>query len=280
MAYYAELYHDVTVEYNRRFFPDNYYGEDWRASPLEHTAYGFQFLKCTGKCEGKCTCFERQDTITQPLVIASDGGLRDWRTWRIEVPVAGMGVFVGSGSQYNVSEILSLDDYSEPNSSLVEIEATNRAVETAMRIKDDGCLPEVRVIILKTDSLRDLVKPMCNNLSDWKKNGYLSPDGEPASPYRDLYYRLEESIIALYVKHGVKTLFHWMPREHNAEADALVHLAMDNYMFGTVSGGQSTTTSFVSPGDQSNDDDDGGVTGQEDLHFLAPRDGMRFLLDY
>lgn len=156
MAYYAELYHDVTLEYNRRFFPDNYYGEDWRASPLEYTAYGFQFLKCTGKCEGKCTCFERQDLITQPLVIASDGGLRDWRTWRIEVPVAGMGVFVGAGSRYNVSEILPLDDYFEPNSSLVEIEAATRAVETAMRIKDDGCLPEVRVIILKTDSLRDV----------------------------------------------------------------------------------------------------------------------------
>lgn len=118
---------------------------------------------------------------------------------------------------------------------------------------------------------------MCNNLSDWKKNGYLTPDGEAVSPYRDLYYRLEESIIALYIKHGAKTLFHWMPREHNAEADALVHLAMDNYMFGTVSAGQSNT-SFVSPGDQSNDD--GGVAGQEDLHFLAPRDRMRFLLDY
>ncbi|KAI7148354.1 hypothetical protein KC324_g15663, partial [Hortaea werneckii] len=102
----------------------------------------------------------------------------------------------------------------------------------------------------------------------------------PASPYRDLYYRLEESIIALYIKHGVKMLFHWMPREHNVEADALVHLAMDNYMFGTVSGGQSTTTSFVSPENQSNDDDDGGVAGQEDLHFLAPRDGMGFLLGY
>ncbi|KAI6814490.1 hypothetical protein KC340_g15447, partial [Hortaea werneckii] len=114
---------------------------------------------------------------------------------------------------------------------------------------------------------------------DWKKNGYLTPDGEPASPYRDLHYRLEESIIALYIKHGVKTLFHWMPREHNVEADALVYLAMDNYMFGTVSGGQSTTTGFVPPGDQSNDDN-GGVAAQEDLHFLAPRDGMRFLLDY
>ncbi|KAI7227549.1 hypothetical protein KC330_g8344 [Hortaea werneckii] len=268
MAYYAELYHDVTLEYNRRFFPDNYYGEDWRASPLEHTAYGFQFLKCTGKCEGKCTCFERQDTITQPLVIASDGGLRDWRTWRIQEPVAGTGVFVGAGSRYNVSEIPPLDNYSEPISSLVEIEAAIRALETAMRIKDDGCLPEVRVVILKTDSLRDRLE----------ENGCLTPDGEPASPYRDLYYRLEESIIALYIKHGVKTLFHWMPREHNAEADALVHLAMDNYMFRTVSGGQSTTIGFVPPGDQSNDD--GGVAGQEDLHFLAPRDGMRFLLDY
>lgn len=156
MSYYAELYHDVTLEYNRRFYPEEYYGEDWRASSLEHTAYGFRFLKCTGKCGGNCTCFERQDTITQPLVIASDGGVRDWRNWAIEYPVAAMGVFVGPGSTYNVSEILPLDDFSESNSSLAEIEAAIRAVEMAMSIKGDGCLPEVKVVILKSDSLRDV----------------------------------------------------------------------------------------------------------------------------
>ncbi|KAI6791781.1 hypothetical protein KC361_g7089 [Hortaea werneckii] len=248
MSYYAELYHDVTLEYNRRFYPEEYYGEDWRASSLEHTAYGFRFLKCTGKCGGNCTCFERQDTITQPLFIASDGGVRDWRNWAIEYPVAAMGVFVGPGSTYNVSEILPLDDFSESNSSLAEIEAAIRAVEIAMSIKDDGCLPEVKVVILKSDSLRDVVKPM-----------------------------LENSIIALYVQHGVKTLFHWMPREHNGEADALVHLAMDSHMFGTAPAGGSTTSVFAQENESG---DDGGVAGHEDLHFLAPRNEMRFLLDY
>ncbi|KAI6881054.1 hypothetical protein KC363_g3620 [Hortaea werneckii] len=277
MSYYAELYHDVTLEYNRRFYPEEYYGEDWRASSLEHTAYGFRFLKCTGKCGGNCTCFERQDTITQPLFIASDGGVRDWRNWAIEYPVAAMGVFVGPGSTYNVSEILPLDDFSESNSSLAEIEAAIRAVEIAMSIKDDGCLPEVKVVILKSDSLRDVVKPMSTYISAWKKNGYLTPDGEPASPYRDLYYRLENSIIALYVQHGVKTLFHWMPREHNGEADALVHLAMDSHMFGTAPAGGSTTSVFAQENESG---DDGGVAGHEDLHFLAPRNEMRFLLDY
>ncbi|KAI7471384.1 hypothetical protein KC351_g12149 [Hortaea werneckii] len=188
-----------------------------------------------------------------------------------------MGVFVGPGSPYNVSEILPLDDYSEPNASHVEIEAAIYALETAMRIKEDGCLPEVKVIILKSDSLRNVVKPMSTYIDAWKKNGYLTPDGEPVSLYRDLYYRLENAIIALYVQHGVKTLFHWMPREHNGEADALVHLAMDSHMFGTVPAGGSSTSAFV-PEDGS--EDDGGVAGQDDLHFLAPRNEMRFLLDY
>ncbi|KAI6867738.1 hypothetical protein KC343_g15921 [Hortaea werneckii] len=277
MSYHAELYHDVTLEYNRRFYPEEYYGEDWRASPIEHTAYGFRFLTCIGKCEGKCTCFERQDTITQPLVIASDGGLRDWRTWGIEVPVAGMGVFVGPDSPYNVSEILPLDDYSEPNASHVEIEAAICALETAMRIKEDNWLPEVKVIILKSDSLRIVVKPKSTYIDAWKKNGYLTPDGKPVSLYRDLYYRLENAIIALYVQHGVKVLFHWMPREYNGEADALVHLAMDSHMFGTVSAGETTTSVYAS---EDESEDDGGVAGQDDLHFLAPRNEMRFLLDY
>jgi len=219
--------HNIALWTRRDFDPEDHYGYEVDNDEVETAAYGFTFVDCVCKsicscyrapcrCRNPyCSCFNYLHYITQPLVIASDGGCRYNGKPNA---FAAVGVYVGENSRFNVSELMpATSDF--PTAQRAELTAALRALCTAMWIKQEGWLPGVTTLILKTDC-STLTDGMITGMLDWRNNDYLTRYGYPVLD-RDLFWQLEEAVIRLKGQYGVETLFWWVPREENEDADEL-----------------------------------------------------------
>jgi len=108
------FWHNIVLWTNREFNPEDWYGcELDDDDEVEMSEHGFTFVGCECEvicsCYGYdycschnpyCACFADLYHITQPLVIASDGGCR--YNGRPNA-FAGIGVYVGEDSRYSPS---------------------------------------------------------------------------------------------------------------------------------------------------------------------------------
>ncbi|KAK4546157.1 hypothetical protein LTR36_002294 [Oleoguttula mirabilis] len=202
----------------RRFLLAEYFDRPQTLSndDVEARAGGFTFVDCDCSYHDNCSCHTNLSTTLQPLIVACDGGCR--YVGNVNA-FAAIGVFVGAGSSFNVSELMPQDS-SKPTPQRAELFAALRALQTAMRIKDHGWIPAVKTVVLKTDNL-NLVNAMTNLIHRWRQNGYMSDrNGCPVAD-RELYWQLEKAVTGLHHQHGVETLFWWVPRKDNTAADKL-----------------------------------------------------------
>ncbi|KAK0908184.1 hypothetical protein LTR91_024751 [Friedmanniomyces endolithicus] len=185
--------------------------KDWRSDR-------FVFAHCGH--EGLCQCFEVFDAIKSPLIVASDGGVRHENR---PSALTGIGVFVGPDSPFNASE-LALPSMEGPDSCTAELSAGLRALQIILQMKVEGRIPNVKEVILKTDS-RHMRAAMTRRIFKWRRDGFTTSSGR-AIKYRDLYWPLEEAVVQLFNTHHTATLFFWTPRKFNRNADALASAAL------------------------------------------------------
>ncbi|TKA75223.1 hypothetical protein B0A55_05900 [Friedmanniomyces simplex] len=134
----------------------------------------------------------------------------------------GIGVYFGSDSPFNISELASrsLDG---PDSTTAELSAGLRALQIIIDLKKAGRIPLVKEVILKTDSA-SMHNAMTNKIFAWRRDGFIK--GGRGMKYRDLFWSLEEAIVELYNTHHTAVLFFWTPRKFNVDADQLATAAL------------------------------------------------------
>ncbi|KAK0942678.1 hypothetical protein LTR29_005765 [Friedmanniomyces endolithicus] len=185
--------------------------KDWRSDQ-------FVFAHCGH--EGLCQCFEVFDAIKSPLIVASDGGVRHENRPNA---LTGIGVFVGLDSPFNASELVP-PSMEGPDSCTAELSAGLRALQIIIQLKEEGRIPNVKEVFLKTDS-RHMRAAMTRRIFKWRRDGFTTNSGR-AIKYRDLYWPLEEAVVKLFNTHHTATLFFWTPRKFNRNADALASAAL------------------------------------------------------
>jgi ribonuclease HI len=212
---------------HRSFLPPAYYGSSFDSGSVEVSVFDgsgnyFVFARCGHQTP--CHCFSWFNVITQPLIIASDGG---HRLGKHRDAFSGIGVYVGQGSPYNVSELIPPSTYT-PNSGRAEITAALRAVHTVMRMRDGGLFMGVRTVILKLDSQaveHAMTKCDFQTFRDsYVRTSFCKSD-------RDLYWELEEALVRLYNHYNMALLFWWVPRQYNKDADSLASTVLTKEEF-------------------------------------------------
>ncbi|KAK3623998.1 hypothetical protein LTR56_021275 [Elasticomyces elasticus] len=218
----------------------------WTSTPCQHTARmylpsrqddslplpeyqtndrrgnSWTFVHCGHR--GGCDCYDVFDTIEEPLIIASDAGVRYTDGDRQQPRLASIGVFLGHGSLHNVSEVIGCDNKNF-TSDRAEIKAAICALQTIEQLKGLGQIPLVQQVVLKTD-FKLIVDAMTDFVTnEWRLNSFTRY-GQPIL-HRDLWWQMEELVTELYNEHHVEMLFFWTPRRFNGAADWLAGAAMD-----------------------------------------------------
>ncbi|KAK3677576.1 hypothetical protein LTR78_002426 [Recurvomyces mirabilis] len=139
--------------------------------------------------------------------------------------MSSIGVFVGCGSQYNVSELMARREHF-PSSVRAELAAAIKALRVVMRMRDDRVLPGPTKVVLKMDC-QDIQLTMISRIFEWKTTSYKRCRSMVPLLDRDLYFDLEEAVCTLWNQYAVAVLFWWVPREHNRDADDLATAAMN-----------------------------------------------------
>ncbi|KAK5147212.1 hypothetical protein LTR32_001302 [Rachicladosporium monterosium] len=208
------------VHMDRNYWPRPYYGETnlhlvKEMLVTDSEGDNFHFAHCGHLY--LCDCYSIFDAIEEPLIVASDAGVR-----RKNEPnsVTGIGVFVGPGSPFNASEVA----VPCPDSMAAELSAALRALQTVKQMKERGRIPLVSEVILKTDN-ESMEGAMTGTIFKWRRDGFLDDSGR-AIKYRDLYWVLEEAVVELYNSHHTAVLFFWTPRRYNIDADRLATAAL------------------------------------------------------
>ncbi|KAK5689575.1 hypothetical protein LTR17_026213 [Elasticomyces elasticus] len=173
---------------------------------------------------GGCDCYDVFDTIEEPLIIATDAGVRYTDGDRQQPRLASVGVFLGHGSPHNVSEVIGCDKENF-TSDRAEIKAAIHALQIIERLKESGQIPLLHQVVLKTD-FKLTVDAMTDFVTnEWRLNSFTR-HGQPIL-HRDLWWQMEELVTELYNEHHVEMLFFWTPRRFNGAADWLAGAAMD-----------------------------------------------------
>ncbi|KAI9679727.1 MAG: hypothetical protein M1822_007333 [Bathelium mastoideum] len=194
-------------------------GRDGEQDAADHPSHQTLFHKYAGTCRS--------------LAVFTDGacsfnGAQDAR--------AGIGVFFGKDSTYNLSE--PLPGFNPPTSQKTEILAVVRALEVIY----ERVLPTRRGYVRSADPslsesiFRDIthfrtvvvtdssyvVEVMCTHLPRWTKNrsgDYINKQGKAMKNSAEFTRLLNE--IESLAESGVQVAFYLVPREMNAEADRL-----------------------------------------------------------
>lgn len=201
---------------SRRFIPSEFYPADFNYEITHWETMDSCINVMQYPVEGySCPCCGSHYSAAQ--VVSIDGGCRD--NGKPEARSA-IGVHFGK-TFFNVSQRL---DESATNQK-AELEACKAALEVLIFLDEihEVELPPYTVII-RADS-EYVVKAMTEWIFKWKENGYLTARRQSvtnAALFRevdDLIGRLEDA--------GICVLFWHVPREQNADADALVNAAFD-----------------------------------------------------
>ncbi|KAK0365414.1 hypothetical protein LTR59_010142 [Friedmanniomyces endolithicus] len=198
---------------------DEYTGDEVREVRVKDWRSDFFVFAHCGHA-GLCQCFEVFDAIKSPLIVASDGGVRHENR---PTALTGIGVFVRPDSPFNASE-LAPPSMEGPDSTTAELSAGLRALRIVIQLKEEGRIPNVREVVLKTDS-RHVRAAMTRRILKWRRDGFTTNSGR-AIKYRDLYWPFEEAVAELFNTHHTATLFFWTPRKFNRNADALASAAL------------------------------------------------------
>lgn len=81
---------------------------------------------------------------------------------------------------------------------------------------------EISHVVFKTDSAY-LEEGVCRYVFTWMRNGFMTVLGEPVVNGRAFRY-LHEKIGLLEMEYGMQVSFLRVPREQNAQADALARM--------------------------------------------------------
>jgi ribonuclease HI len=128
---------------------------------------------------------------------------------------AGMGVYFGLGSRLNFHEELITG---RPTSQRAEIHAAILALRRVQDLIDCGELSQTQTIVLVLDS-QYVVRGMTSWVETWRKNGWMTVDGESVMNKVD-FQELDELIDELENVNGVYVKLWRVDRRYNAGADA------------------------------------------------------------
>ncbi|KAF2859993.1 ribonuclease H-like protein [Piedraia hortae CBS 480.64] len=176
-----------------------------------------------------CPSCGRRAAHSDSIIIAVDGACRN--NGMINVPqYASIGVYANEYSTYNVAERLTPRQVSANlalTNQMAELYAGIRGLEVAQQIHADETteLTPLKQVIIKSDSMY-LVRGMTEWIFKWLANGWVNAKGARVVNWK-LFARLDELVKQLNGR-GVEVLFWLVPREYNAEADALANQALDD----------------------------------------------------
>lgn len=134
---------------------------------------------------------------------------------------AGMGVYFGPDSRYNVSQ--RLWDGAQTNQR-AELRAAILALEKVTQLVDDKRLQTRNVVLISDSSYT--VQAMTDWVYRWRNNGWKNCRGMEVTN-RDDFERLDELIEDLDYIYGVSVQFWLVPRGYNQEADELAKDAVE-----------------------------------------------------
>lgn len=135
---------------------------------------------------------------------------------------AGMGVYFGPDSQYNISERL---EYGAQTNQRAELNAAILALEKVTSLLEDGDLRTQNVVLISDSSY--VVQSMTDWVFKWRNNGWANHRGYEVTN-RDDFEKLDDLIDDLDGEHGVEVKFWRIPREFNQEADELAKDAVED----------------------------------------------------
>lgn len=203
---------------NRKFEPNELYGEDIKIDDVEvrDDEETWTYVACDdgSPCQ-HCSCLQPH---LDCIVIAVDGACKGNGSTQARTAA---GVFVGTGSRYNQSTILT-----EPKATnqVAELTAGILGLSQAMEIQahrpEGGPLHQV---VIKSDS-KYLVQGMTEWVFKWEGNGYRTSKGT-AVTNSALFMELE-MLIGKLNELGVEVLFWHVDRRYNKQADELANRAL------------------------------------------------------
>jgi len=205
---------------NRRFDPKIMYPKNLSPDAIEVRDGPWTQVGCPTRA--KCIDCGQLHAHAGCLIIAVDGACRNQDT---ATAAAAVGVFVGDGSDYNVSKLLSTTETSTLQQA--ELLAAFTALKKAQRIAVDcqvhGGLTLYQIVI-KADS-EYLVKGMTEWIFKWEKNGYKTSKGAAVSNAK--LFKALDKVVQRLNESDVEVLFWQVPRGRNQDADRLANEALD-----------------------------------------------------
>lgn len=134
---------------------------------------------------------------------------------------AGMGVYFGPGSKYNISQQL----YDNPQTNQrAELNAAILALQKVLDLVEYGWLETGNVVLISDSNY--VVQAMTEWVYKWRNNGWTNHRGLEVTN-RDDFERLDDLIDILDDEHDVSVRFWLVPRQYNQEADELAKDAAD-----------------------------------------------------
>lgn len=205
---------------SRKFDPKTTYPKNISQDAIEVRDGPWVQVGCPTR--GKCIDCGQLHAHSGCLIIAVDGTCRNQDT---ATAAAAVGVFVGGGSNYNVSKLLSTVDTSTPQQA--ELLAAFTALKKAQRIAVDcqvyGGLKLYQVVIKAHSEY--LVKSMTEWIFKWEKNGYKTSKGAAVSNAKML--KAIDKVIQRLNESDVEVLFWQVPKGRNQDAEKLANEALD-----------------------------------------------------
>jgi ribonuclease HI len=131
----------------------------------------------------------------------------------------GYGVYFGSNSEYNVSNLLKPD--TPQTSQRAELMACLVALNQIERVAQDVTFtPPLKGVLITTDSAY-LVNSMTKYIYKWRENGYTAATESPVVN-RDLFYKIDRKLDAMeFGRRQIPVLFWKVDRSDNEDADEL-----------------------------------------------------------
>lgn len=143
-------------------------------------------------------------------IVAIDGVCRDDGTPNAR---AGIGVYFGQRSNFNLSAVLNINN---PTTQKADLHACLKALDQIRNIKDNH-ETSLSTVVIKADS-EYIVQGMTEWIFKWKQNEFQSARGRPIIN-ADLFCQIDDKVQDLK-ESGVEVLFWLVSRAHNQEADA------------------------------------------------------------
>ncbi|GBF66105.1 ribonuclease H1 [Trichophyton mentagrophytes] len=199
-----------------RYNPFEIYHNNVDVSQLEIDEGRWVLLTC-GNLR-RCDYCGKPAAYIDSIVIAVDGACSNNGTPYAQ---AGLGIYFGSRSSFNISLALDID---EPTNQKAELMAAIGALQMARDICVNGSYgkPIVNVTI-KSDS-EYLVRAATEWIPKWETNGYTNAKGKPVVN-GELFKWLDACIFDLNAE-GVAVHFWHVERAYNCHADRLAKQAV------------------------------------------------------